>query len=579
MDHSGFDHDVVIAGAGPVGLTLAIDLGRRGVRALLLERDPTTKPYPKMDRSNARTMEMYRRIGIVDRVRELGYPPDIPMDVFVVNRLCDPPLTRLAYPSVGEYREMIAERNDGTLPLEPYQLVSQNDLEPLLVDVARETRNVSVRFGCELVAFDQDEHGVTVHTRSRDAKDEHVRGAYLVGTDGGTSTVRKQLGIELSGRGGITELTQVIFGSDDLFDEIPIGKGRHYNFTGDRVLSLVVQGSRREFTAHTSLPLDADFESEIRQVVGFPFEMDIRHVIRWRQHLLVADRFRDGRVFLAGDAVHLVIPTGGLGMNSGVGDAFDLSWKLAGTLAGWGGTGLLDSYEEERRPVALRNVEASGWAAEGVPIWRALVRPGIADDTPEGEAVRAEVAASAKVNHARMHGMVGVEMGYTYADSRLVAEEPGNVADWEISSYTPHTRPGVRLPHVWLSDGTAVQDVLGDDYTLLDLSGDVDASPFAEAFESLGAPFASVHVDEPHVRDVYGCRLLLLRPDLHVAWRGDDLPDAATVTAVAKMATGSGGRVPSHVDPRRQPRNPTFEGFGPRSSFPRRSPHRASDPS
>ncbi len=562
-----FDHEVVIAGAGPVGLSLAIELGRRGVSCLLLERDPTTKSYPKMDRTNARTMEMYRRIGIAERVRALGYPPDVPMDVFFVTRLCDPPLATLRYPSVAAYRELIAASNDGTLPLEPYQLVSQNDLEPLLVSVARETPNVTVRFGCELVEFDQDEAGVTVRTRSRDGTEagaeEDVRSIYLVGTDGGSSTVRKSLGIELSGRGGISSQVQVIFGSDDLFDKIPIGKGRHYNFTDDGVRTLVVQGSRREFTAHTYLAPDADVEAAIRQVVGFPFRMEIRHVIPWRQHLLVADRFRDGRVFLAGDAVHLVIPSGGLGMNTGVGDAFDLAWKMAATLQGWGGPGLLDAYEAERRPVALRNTEASGWAAAGVPIWRALIRPPVSDDTPEGAALRREIGASAEVNHARMHGMVGAEMGYSYAGSALVAHEPGNAAEWEVSAYTPHARPGGRLPHVWLSDGRAMQDALGDDFNLLDLRGDLDTAAMEAAFALAGAPLSVVRMDEPNSRSVYGCSILLLRPDLHVAWRGDHLAtDPASLDALVAMAIGRGAPVPSGIDPTLLAPGPTFRGFG-----------------
>lgn len=545
-----------------MGLCLAIELGRRGVRCLLLERDLTTKGYPKMDRSNARTMELFRRIGIAERVRALGYPPDVPMDVFIVTRLCDPPLAVLPYPSVGEYRQLIAACEDGTLPLEPYQLVSQNDLEPLLVEVARETPNVTVRFGCELVDFDQDGDGVTVRTRTADGTEAQLRAAYLVGTDGGSSTVRKRLGIELSGQGGIGSQTQVIFGSEDLFDKIPIGKGRHYNFCDPGVRTLVVQGSRREFTAHTYLPPDADLAAAIRNVVGFDFDLQIRHVIPWRQHLLVADRFRDRRVFLAGDAIHLVIPTGGLGMNSGVGDAFDLAWKLAGTLAGWGGSALLDAYEAERCPVALRNVEASGWAAAGVPVWRALIRPEVGDDTPDGAALRAEIGAVAAVNHARMHGMVGVELGYSYAGSALVATEPGNVAEWEISSYSPHTRPGARIPHVWLSDGRAMQDCLGDDYNLIDLNGDLDTAAVEAAFARVGAPLSILRVDEPKVRAVYGCSLLLVRPDLHVAWRGDHVP--ADAAAVVAMATGRGASVASGIGGPSSAKGPTFRGFGPR---------------
>src|SRR5271154_7032186 len=209
--------DVIVAGAGPVGLTLAIDLGRRGVRCLLMERNATTAPWPKMDRSNARTMELYRRIGIVDRVRALGYPPDNPMDVFIVTRLCDPPLAVLRYPSVAECRARIAACRDGSLPLEPYQLVSQNKLEPLLKEVAEATPNVTVRYGCGLEDFTQDDEGVTVHARTVSGTPEDLRGGYLVGCDGGASTVRKKAGIKLEGQGRIRALVQIIFRSDDLY--------------------------------------------------------------------------------------------------------------------------------------------------------------------------------------------------------------------------------------------------------------------------------------------------------------------------------------------------------------------------
>jgi 2-polyprenyl-6-methoxyphenol hydroxylase-like FAD-dependent oxidoreductase len=529
-------YDVIVAGAGPVGLTLAIDLGRRGIKCLLMERNATTAPWPKMDRSNARTMELYRRIGIADRVRALGYPPEIPMDVFIVTRLCDPPLAVLRYPSVAECRAQIAACRDGSLPLEPYQLVSQNKLEPLLKEVAEGTPNVTVRYGCELVDFTQDDAAVSVAARLFDGAEETFRGFYLVGCDGGSSTVRKRLGIKLEGQGGIQEVCQVIFGSKDLYERIPIGKGRHYNFAHPSSSALVAQGCRTEFTLHTSLPPDTDFEPLIRDLIGFPCEIEIRHIVQWRQHLLVAEHYRDRRVFLAGDAVHLVIPTGGLGMNTGVGDAFDLSWKLAGMIKGWGGPGLLDSYEQERRPVGLRNRDAAGWAAAGVPIWRRLVTGHVCDNTLEGGALRAEIAASASINQRRMHDMRGVEFGYSYAGSPLIADEPGNVPEWDTCKYTPHTRPGVRIPHMWLADGRALQDILGVWYTLLDLEGHCETESLEKAFRALGAPLNVLRLDEPHVRKVYNCSVLLLRPDLHIAWRGDGTPgDTATLAA---MTTG-----------------------------------------
>ena len=210
MDTETATYDVIVAGAGPVGLTLSIDLGRRGVRCLIIERSPTTLPYPKMDRSNARTMEFYRRIGIADRVRALATRPTTRWMCSQQQGLSDPPIAVLKYPSVKPgSRSPIA---NGEWLLEPYQLVSQNQLEPLLKEVAEATANVTVRYGCELVDCRQDENGVTVTTRSVDGDEQTLRCGYLAGCDGGTSTVRKKLGIGLEGRGSIRRLVQVISG-------------------------------------------------------------------------------------------------------------------------------------------------------------------------------------------------------------------------------------------------------------------------------------------------------------------------------------------------------------------------------
>lgn len=205
-------------------------------------------------------------------------------------------------------------------------------------------------------------------------------------------------------------------------------------------------------------------------------------------------------------------------------------------IKGWGGSVLLDGYEQERRPIGLRNRDAAGWAAAGVPIWRRLINSHVRDNTPEGAALRAEIAASASINHRRMHDMRGVEFGYSYAGSPLVAYEYGNVPEWDTCTYTPHTCPGVRIPHMWLADGRALQDVLGDWYTLLDLAGSCETEALEKAFRALGAPLDVLRLDEPHLREVYNCSVLLLRPDLHIAWRGNaSLNDP---TALANLATG-----------------------------------------
>ena len=382
-----------------------------------------------------------------------------------------------------------------------------------------------MRYGCELVDFTQDDSGVTVQARTVDGRDETLRCDYLAGCDGGTSTVRKKLGIKLEGRGGIRDLVQVIFWSDDLYERIVTGKGRHYQFADAGGSSMVAQGDRKEFTLHSSLPPDTDFVPVIRDLIGFPCDFEIRHVIPWRHHLLVAERYRDRRVFLAGDAIHLVIPTGGLGMNTGVGDAFDLSWKLAGVIKGWGGPGLLDGYEQERRPIGIRNVAAAGWAAAGVPIWRALVTPAVYDDTPEGEAVRAELAASFDVNHRRMHGMVGVESAYSYAGSPLIADEPGNVAEWETSSYDAACAP--RRSHPAYVAERRARDA-GCARRRLHAARSAWRLRCRRRWKRRSARSVRrskvLHLDEPRVRDVYGASVFLLRPDLHIAWRGDGPP-------------------------------------------------------
>jgi len=532
-------YEVIIAGAGPVGLCTAIDLGRKGVKCLVMERNSGPAPWPKMDRTNARSMEMLRRVGLADRVRELGYPADNPMDVFLMTRLSEPPLAVLKYPSVAECRRQIASSHDGSLPLEPYQLVSQNKVEPFLRAVAEASPYLTVRYGLEFVDLEQDGDGVTVTANAADGE-EVFRCAYLVGCDGGASAVRKRLGVQLEGQGRIRDVRQVIFSSEDLYAKIPYGKGRHYSFIDEGRSLIVAQGDRKEFTLHTSMPADADFAPYIRELIGFPCDLKILHVLPWRHNLLLAERYRQDRVFLAGDAAHLVIPTGGLGFNSGLGDAFDLSWKLAAVLKGWGGAGLLDAYEIERRPVGAKNIEASGAAAAAVPIWQAMVTDQARAETAEGDALRFEIAQSYKQNHNKMHKMRGAEFGYTYAGSPILAEGEGEPEDWDIDTYTPHTRLGARIPHVWLRDGAPLQDVLGEWYTFLDLRGDVDSTDLEDAFRSIGAPLAVVRRNEPHARELFGASAFLLRPDLHIAWRGEAVPDSPS--ALARRITGNEAR-------------------------------------
>ena len=540
---------VLIVGAGPVGLTLALDLGQRGVRCVLIERNETSIQLPKMERCNARTMEIYRRLGVAEKIRDAGLPRRAPMDVFLATSMAEPALAHLPCPSVADAKNEIAAHNDGR-PLEPYQLISQYTLEPLLRSFVEALPNVTVLFGCELESFIQDSDSVTAHVRTSKGADAAIRTAYLVGCDGGSSTVRKQLGIQLEGEGNIRKLRQALFHCPDLYERIPMGKGRHYHIAEGPIFPFIIlQDSTRHWTLHAGASSDAEMAEIFRRSLGMPVEFDMLSVNEWTQHLLCAERYGDGRVFIAGDAAHLVIPTGGLGMNTGVGDAIDLSWKLAATLAGWGGPQLLASYEKERRPIGVRNVKASRAAMSGRLSWRAAYYPDIRKDTPEGAAIRAEMAIRFDIEQRKVTEILGIEAGYRYISSPIVWRERGEGPDPDSPQYVPTTWPGARLPHVWLDhpvashnpgtmhDRTALHDHLGTGYSLLRLGGTgVDTAILEKALRATGAPLEVVDIADKSAREIYGFDLLLVRPDLHVVWRGNRVPHDAV--AIATVATG-----------------------------------------
>jgi 2-polyprenyl-6-methoxyphenol hydroxylase-like FAD-dependent oxidoreductase len=536
------DTQVIIVGAGPVGLTLAIDLGLRGVRCILLERKSEPQFLPKMERCNARSMEMFRRIGLADELRSAGLTTDSVMDVYVILTMTRAPLLHLKYPSVDMAREQIRKVNDGSMPLEPYQLISQYTLEPVLKRAAERIPTVDVRYGTELVEFEENGPSVVATVRSSDGSSGKITAAYLVGCDGGSSLVRKQLGIRLRGEANLARFRQGLYRCDDLYDRLPLGegpgRGRHYLVADEWATFLIMQDSKRHWTLHAAVESDEEMKRRFEQTVGMPVRYEMLYCGEWRQNLLLADRYRAGRVFLAGDAVHLVIPAGGLGMNTGVGDAFDLSWKLAATLEGWGGPGLLESYEIERRQVGERNIGASRYATLGYRKWRSQWRPEIGDDTATGQAVRDNLARVADVEQRKVNEMIGAELGYRYVDSAIIDNIPGG-PEQRFRDYRPTSWPGARLPHVWLEDGTPIQDRIPNvGYTLLCMNGRHETAAFEDAFRTRSVPLSLLHVQSEPARAIYERDLILVRPDMHVVWRGNSPPDNAD--DLAALATGHG---------------------------------------
>lgn len=536
------DTGILVVGAGPVGLTLAIALGRRGVDVTLIERKKQAAFLPKMERTNARSMEMYRRLGIADRIRAASEFTPIPMDVFVLTAYNQPPVLHLEYPSALAAKKEIEECHDGTLPLEPYQLISQYTLEPLLRTVAEEIASVDVHFGTKLESFEQDDESVSA-VATTDSGEKRVRARYLVGCDGGRSTVRRILGIELEGEADIRTMQRLFFRSDALFDRITVGQGRHYQLPE---CGMVVQDDLKHFMVNFYQADDTlDPVERFKEVAGIDdFDIEVHDETPWSMNLMVADSYRKGRAFIAGDAAHLVIPHGGLGMNTGVGDAVDLAWKLTGTLEGWAGPGLLDSYEAERRQIGLRNVDASRSATSGALGWRSVCGPHYREDSPKGVETRASVRRLASWGQKDAYEMHGIELGYRYTNSPIIwyDNEVGEGPDPDSRiDYVPTTWPGARLPHMWLNDGSAIQDRLGDRFTLLALTDNhKDTSDLKDAFDAFGAPLEVITLAEPHLREVYERDLILVRPDLHVVWRGDEPPEHPEQLAACSVGHLSG---------------------------------------
>ena len=533
---------VIVVGAGPVGLALAINLGRAGIKTILLERNPEPQFLPKMERCNARSMEMFRRIGLSKKIRDAGLRADCPMDVFIVEDLTKPALLEEKHPSIQTFQEKIRECRDLSMPLEPYQLISQYTLEPLLKAEAEALQSVEVLFGHELIEFSQSDDGVSVRFEDSDGQSKTLMAAYLVGCDGGSSPIRKQLGIKLRGEGGILELQQALFYCEELFERLPHGngpgQGRHYHRADADHTFLIMQDSTKHWSLHATVPDAEAMKRKFEEIVGFPVDYELLSCAPWRQNLLLADRYREGRVFLAGDSVHLVIPTGGLGMNTGVGDAFDLAWKLIGTLKGWGGPELLDSYEIERRQVGDRNVGASRYANVGRQKWRSIATDEIFSGTEAGESMKRKLIQVADSEQRKGNRMIGAELGYRYVDSPCIDNVPGG-PEHRVGEYNPNVWPGSRLPHCWLDDGSALQDQLPETYILLSLGKKpLDTSKLRQSYEKIGAPVAEVRIESNRLRDLYGFDLLILRPDMHVAWRGNDAPP--NPQEIASISTGHG---------------------------------------
>ncbi|MCW6536752.1 FAD-dependent oxidoreductase [Sphingomonas lycopersici] len=534
------DFPVIVAGGGPVGLATAYELQSRGIQVLLVERNASTTRHPKMDVTNGRSMELFRRFGLAEAIRDVAVPRSSPMDVVWVTRLSEWVLARFAYPNVDEWRDEIRRVNDGAQPLEPYMRLSQVVLEPTLRALLEQSPHVEVRFGWSFEHFDDD--GESVHVTLREVATgrlEKKRCALLAGCDGGGSVVRERLGFSWEGEHNVARFYMVHFRSEarDLLQRF--GVAWHYQSpTGS---TLIAQDDREIWTLHCLLPEDAASEDIdpaqlVFDALGREIPIEVIQANPWSPHLVLSTGYGRGRVWLAGDAVHQVIPTGGYGMNTGIGDAADLAWKFAAVLEGWGGPFLLPSIEAERRPVGAGVVEASGGHMQVRFEIAKAYDPIIHEATPEGAAARTKYGKLISSLGNLENEARGVELGYRYRNSPIVCAE-GDEPKWTARDYVPSTWPGARAPHVFLEDGTAIFDLFGPWFTLLRFT-DASAEPLLDAARLRNVPVELLDVRDEQVHAIYERDFILIRPDQHVAWRGNVMPDDPL--AVVDRVRGAG---------------------------------------
>ena len=532
------DADVAIVGAGPVGLTLAIDLASRGRSVVVLEtRRRGEPPNVKCNHVAARTMEQFRRLGLVAHVRDAGLPADYPNDVVFRTSVTGTELSRIRIPGRAT-RYCDTSGPDGWWPTpEPPHRINQIYLEPILFAHAEEKAGVTIRNRCEATSIAQDDEGVTIDARDLDGDaDFSVRARFLVGCDGGRSMTRKSIGATLAGTPVIQRVQSTYIRAPALLGLVP----------GERAWSCYAANPRRSgvcfaidgketWLVHNHLMAnEEDFEAvdrdaSIRSILGVgpDFAYEILSKEDWIGRRLVADRFRDRRVFIAGDAAHLWVPYAGYGMNAGIADALNLSWHLSAHLAGWADARVLDAYEIERLPITEQVSRFAMDHAQQMIKARGAVPPRIEEPGPEGDAIRAEQGQKSYELNVQQFCCAGLNFGYFYDRSPLIAYDDEVAPTYTMGGFTPSTVPGCRAPHFWLADGRSLYDAFGTDYTLLRFDRAVNVASLAWAAHQRGVPLTVLDVPRESTPAEYGHALVLCRADQHVAWRGDAVPKNA----------------------------------------------------
>jgi 2-polyprenyl-6-methoxyphenol hydroxylase-like FAD-dependent oxidoreductase len=523
---------VLIAGAGPVGLSLALDLAWRGIPSVLVEPLKEVHPHPRAISIGVRTMEHFRRLGLDQKVIDAGVPRSRALDVIYVTRMLGREVFRFPIPSIDELARDSAALAAQTpeIAASPYYKTwtAQSPLERMLrAEVARSPK-IETRYGWRLDSFVESEHGVTATlVELATGRREEIVAQYLIGSDGANSAVRAGLGTRMSGRGTLGEAVGLYFKAPALGARLGVRPGVMYWVLAPGCGGVIytIDGRDEWVFNRYFAPGEAASTEEpvalIQRAIGEPLDIELLSAQKWLPRQLVADRYQSARCFLAGDAGHLFVPTGGFGMNTGIGDAVDLAWKISARLEGWGGARLLASYETERRPIGLFNTReaADNYDKSGTIF---AVPEALEEDGGAGDAARSAVAAllPPKIKH---FAPIGVHLGSAYENSPLIVDDGMPAVAFDPVRYAPSARPGQRAPHAWLAPGKSVLDLFGRGFTLLRFGG-ADGNGLIAAAREAEVPLNVADITDDAAARLYERRLVLVRPDGHVAWRGDSAP-------------------------------------------------------
>ena len=526
---------VVISGGSSVGLSLAAELGWRGVKCLVVEQSDTLNPHPRANAVANRTMEYYRRWGIDQAITDAGVPPDHLADYYWVSSLHGKELHRISLPPFKKIKEV--NDKSGYLKEEyswsPYlkTITGQNEVEKVILNYIGSLDSVDFRFSWKLVDFRQDKMGVNSKIQNIITGEiETCRSEYLIACDGGRSSVREKLDVSLAGRSDLAHFVSIYFRAPEFMKCHNFGPANiffplHTDYAG----FILNWDGGTTFTYHLKLKEGQSWNTidpiaSIESVLGSSPPIKIISTQPWTAHALVADKYVVGRVLLAGDAAHLFSPTGGFGMNTGVSDIIDLAWKLQAMIEGWGGTHLIESYNEERRPIGIRNTRE---AADCFDSLNDVMQFGdeLDDEGPEGDALRIRLSLDLK-DQEKLIASSGTLLGYRYEGSSIIIPDGTPEPYDNPRVYIPTSRPGHRAPHIWLKEGVSLLDELCSEFTLLDFSETIiDFTLIKQAAMNIGLPLKILQVNDPAAAALYERRFVLIRPDLMVAWRDDNLPN------------------------------------------------------